>query len=469
MSNASMSRTAKPSAEPSDGSLAVVSNRLPFTYHEGPQGIERTRSSGGLVAALDPVLRKRGGAWIGWPGGALPEGDWDDSGDEPYRTVPVALSAHEVRHFYDGLSNGALWPLLHSLPGRAAFDPGDWDVYRAVNERFAQVSLSVSARDELLWVHDYHLMLVPELVRRTNPELTTLFFLHVPFPSYDIFTLMPRHEELLRGVLASDLIGLHVPGYVQNFLDCAERCVGAEVDHGSGTVRFEGRRIRVGAFPIGIDWAHFEGKALEAPRRARRERLLIGADRLDYTKGIPQRIEAVECLLERHPEYREQIVLLQVAVPSRSEVAEYGTLKCEIDELVGRVNGRFATAAWSPIHYLYRSLDHGELAALYRDADVALVTPLRDGMNLLAKEFVACQVEDPGVLVLSRQAGAADGMPEALLVNPYDVEGTAHAIHRALEMPYEERCRRMDALRRRDSAHDVNVWVDALLDEARHA
>jgi len=458
-----MSRTARVG----NGSLVIASNRLPFSFEAGPEGLERKRSPGGLVSALDPVLQKRGGAWVGWPGGRLPEGADVNGSNDAYRVVTIELSERENQRYYDGLSNGALWPLFHSLPGRTAFDENDWKVYRAVNERFAAALLAESS-DELLWVHDYHLMLVPELVRQARPELATVFFLHVPFPSYDIFTLMPHHEELLRGVLGSRVIGLHVPGYVKNFLDCAERCLGAEVDRDEGTVVFENRTIHVGAFPIGIDWASFEGKALEAPTRCR-ERLIIGADRLDYTKGIPQRIEAVERLLERHPEYREKITLLQVAVPSRSQVSEYQALKCEIDEVVGRVNGRFATARWSPIHYLYRSLDHQELAGLYRDADVALVTPLRDGMNLVAKEFVACQVNDPGVLILSRQAGAADGMPEALLVNPYDIEGTATALHRALEMPQEERYDRMKALRHREAAHDVHAWVDSILAAATEA
>jgi trehalose 6-phosphate synthase/phosphatase len=452
-----------------DGSLVIASNRLPFSFRKGRHGIERRRSSGGLVSALDPVLRKRGGAWVGWPGGPVPREAAIGEPSDPYRIVPVPLGPREEKRYYHGLSNGALWPLFHSLPGRATFDPRDWTAYEAVNERFAEALLGEARAGELLWVHDYHLMLVPERVRERRPKLPILFFLHVPFPSYDIFTLVPHHEELLRGVLGSRVIGLHIPGYVKNFLDCAERCLGAAVDRERGLLEFEGRTVRVGAFPIGIDWADFEAKALQAPSCDRPERLIIGADRLDYTKGIPQRIEAMERLLERHPEYREKVTLLQVAVPSRTQVPEYRALKCEIDEVVGRVNGRFATSEWSPIHYLYRSLDHAKLAGLYREADVALVTPLRDGMNLVAKEFVACQVADPGVLVLSRLAGAADGMPEALLVNPYDIEGTAQALHRALSMPRAERARRMEALRRRDAEHDVHAWVDSLLHAAAKA
>ena len=446
-------------------SLVIASNRLPFQFRRGPGGLERKVSPGGLVSALDPVLRKRGGSWVGWPGPEAEPGDALGAAGDAYEIVPVPLGEDEIAHYYDGFSNGALWPLFHSFSDRATFEPRDFEVYREVNARFAEALLSPTGTGELVWVHDYHLMLTPGLLRAARPELRILFFLHVPFPSYDLFTLLPGHEEILRGVLGSDLIGFHIPAYAQNFLDCAERCLGARIDPSRTVIEFEGRHIGVGAFPIGIGWSEFEACALRSPETScpRAERLLIGADRLDYTKGIPHRILAIERLLELHPEWHERVTLLQIAVPSRSEVPEYRALKCEIDEQVGRVNGRFATATWSPIHYLYRSFDRDPLAALYRDADVALVTPLRDGMNLVAKEYAACQVADPGVLVLSRHAGAANDMPEALLVNPYDLDETAGAIHRALGMPAHERRARMDALRHREAGSDVHAWVDSLL------
>jgi trehalose 6-phosphate synthase/phosphatase len=452
------------SAAQGGGSLVIASHRLPFNYDRGPHGLTRQPSPGGLVSALDPVLRKRGGCWVGWPGSGVRPGDDVDAPGDPYRVVPIHLNAEEVERYYLDCSNRSLWPLFHSLPGRAAFNPDSWDAYRRVNDRFAESLLSEVNDDPLLWVHDYHLMLVPEMVRAARPQRTIAFFLHVPFPSYDLFTLLPRHEQLLRGILGSHLVGFQTPGDVKNFLECAERCLGAEVDRAADTVRFEGRTIRVGAFPIGIDYSRFEAHALSAPAPAqRRERVILGADRLDYTKGIAQRIQAIERLLTLHPEHIERVTLVQIAVPGRCQVAEYHELKCEIDELVGRVNGRFATASWSPIQYLYRSIGHERLAEMYRDADVALVTPLRDGMNLVAKEFVACQVDDPGVLVLSRFAGAADGMAEALLVNPYDLDGVAEALHRALCMDEPERRRRMTDLRAREAEHDVHSWVDTLL------
>ena len=318
----------------------------------------------------------------------------------------------------------------------------------------------------LVWVHDYQLMLTPESIRRELPETPLAFFLHIPFPPFDIFRLLPWDRELLRALLACDLIGFHIRSYAHNFIDCAERSLGARVHRDEMLVEYGDRTTRVSAFPIGIEFGLFESLAVAAPKQpeTQREQVVLGVDRLDYTKGIPERIQAFERLLERHPEHREKVVLLQLAVPSRAQVAEYRELKRELDEIVGRVNGRFATADWSPIRYLYRAVTQERLCALYRDADVALVTPLRDGMNLVAKEFIACQVNDPGVLVLSRLAGAADTMREALLVNPYDIDGTAEAIHRALTMDDAERRSRVAALRRRERRDDVYAWVDAFLE-----
>ena len=357
--------------------------------------------------------------------------------------------------------------MLHSLVGRARFDRRDWPAYRQVNKRFASLAVR-HLRDEsdLIWVHDYHLMLAPRYLRRSLSRARIAFFLHVPFPPFDIFRVLPWGRELMRGMLACDLVGFHVESYVRNFLECARHLVGADVDSERLRVRLDGHETRVGAFPIGIDFRAFESRMRAAPPRAPGSdpaRLILGADRLDYTKGIPERIRAVERLFEKHPEHRERVRFLQVAVPSRNQVAEYKALKREIEELVGRVNGRFGTATWTPIQYLYRLLDHDRLAGLYRDADVGLVTPLRDGMNLVAKEFVACQTEEPGVLVLSRLAGAAETMREALLVNPYDVEKTADQIYRALMMSASERRARMAALQKREQENDVNAWVRSFL------
>ncbi len=451
--------------------IVVASNRLPFTFSRGSKGLERRRSVGGLVSALEPVLRKRGGTWIGWPGIVQRGGEDVNYPGDPYHVHPVELSENEVSRYYHGFSNRTLWPLLHSMTDRTRFESRDFDAYDRVNDRFAD-AIAEGAHDAgLAWIHDYHLLLAPRRVRQLRPGLPLAFFLHVPFPPFDIFRLLPWDREILRSLLACDLIGFHVLGYVYNFLDCVERTLGARVHRDRMLVEYGDRTTQVGAFPLGIEFELFETLAETAPREKQPggERIVLGVDRLDYTKGIPDRMRAFARLLERHPEHRDRVVLLQIAVPSRSQVAEYRELKREIDELVGSINGRFASAGWSPIRYLYRSVLQERLAVLYRDADVALITPLRDGMNLVAKEFVTCQVDDPGVLVLSRLAGAADTMREALLVNPYDIDGTAEVIHRALGMGEVERRSRVAALRRRERRDDVHAWTQEFLEGASNA
>jgi trehalose 6-phosphate synthase/phosphatase len=417
-----------------------------------------------LVSALSPVVARRGGTWIGWPGLALRSSEQVPTAPElGYRVAPVQLSDTEIQRYYHGFSNGTLWPLFHSMPGQARFDRRDWQTYEGVNQRFADAAVHEATESDLVWIHDYHLALAPALIRERLPNQRIAFFLHIPFPPYDVFRLCPWARELLQGLLGCDLIGFHIDGYALNFLDSAERLLGARIDREALTVQHGERAAQVGVFPIGIEFERFEHQADDAAQRKKRELIVLGVDRLDYTKGIPERILAFERLLERHPEHREHVVFLQLAVPSRSQVAEYRDLKREIDELVGRVNGKFATDLWSPIRYLYRSMPQSQLAALYRDADVALVTPLRDGMNLVAKEYVACQVGDPGVLILSHMAGAAETMREALNVNPYDTDEAAETLHRALTMSAEERASRMAALRRRERRDDVESWVQTFL------
>lgn len=413
------------------------------------------------------MLRRRGGTWVGWPGGRLEPGEDFTAPGDPYRIRAVQLSDGEIGRYYHGFSNRTLWPLFHCFTERARFDRRDWETYDRVNHRFAEAASEAEAGG-LVWVHDYQLMRVPLHLRRLEPAARIAFFLHIPFPPLDVFRILPWYREILHGLLAADLVGFHVRGYARNFLDCVERLLGVRVDHRSGLVQQGERTVQVGHFPLGIDFEWFEERTRAAAETSsgRAEKVVLGVDRLDYTKGIPQRLRAFERLLELHPEHREHVVLVQLAVPSRGQVAEYQALKREIDEVVGRINGRFATDRWSPIRYLYRSLPQERLTALYRDADVALVTPLRDGMNLVAKEFVACQVGDPGVLILSRIAGAAETMHEALLTNPYNVDSVAAALHRALTMSEPERRSRMLALRGRERKQNVFVWVDAFLEAA---
>jgi trehalose 6-phosphate synthase/phosphatase len=454
---------------PTRGHLVVVSNRLPVSVQTRRGQSKLVRAPGGLVAALDPVLREHGGTWVGWPGGTLAPGDeLERVGREfGYRVVPVPLSQGDLRRFYLGFANGTLWPLLHSFPTRMELEQTHWDTYEDVNRRFASAAAAAAAGRDLIWIHDYQLMRVAPHLRRERPDARIVFFLHVPFPSYDLFRILPWDRQLLRGLLACDLVGFHCPGYAGNFLDCTERLLGARVDRDAGKIEHGERTVTVGAFPLGIDCDRYAKWASEAPpREPSQERMVLGVDRLDYTKGLPEKIRAFERLLELHPEHRERVVLLQIAEPSRDQVPEYQRLKRQVDELVGKVNGRFATSRWTPIRYLHRSIPPEELAGIYRDAEVALVTPLRDGMNLVAKEYVICQVGEPGVLLLSRLAGAAETMQEALRVNPYNTEQVAAALHQALCMDVGERTVRMRALQRRERRSDVHGWVAGFLGTA---
>ncbi len=445
--------------------LVAVSNRLPVTFRRGAHGTERIRSTGGLVAAFDPILRRRHGLWVGWPGRELHAGETISAPDDPYQIVPISIPKADVKGFYHGFSNSALWPLLHILPGRSRFESSEWEAYIRVNERFAEVTAEAAEPDASVLINDYHLMLVPERLRQRRRKTPIGFFLHIPFPPYDVFRVMPWARSLLRGMLGADLVGFHVSGYVRNFLDCVNRLLGYRVDFRRGLIHLEERNARVLPLPLGIDFDHYEAMAKRAPNSGfdSQEQVVLGVDRLDYTKGIPERLMAFQRLLEDYPEHRNTTTLIQLAVPSRADVSEYRNLKREIDRVVGLINGRFGTATWTPIRYLYRSVPQDRLCGLYRDADVALVTPLRDGMNLVAKEYVACQVVNPGVLVLSHMAGAAETMAESLLVNPYNIEDTAEKLHRALTMSPVERKSRMKALRRREATLNVHTWAKKLL------
>ena len=458
--------------------LVVVSNRLPFqAERNGASGVSLTRSPGGLVAALEPVLERHGGVWVGWPGVTQEESEPDGLAlptSEKVTYRPVRLSAEDVAQYYEGYANRTLWPLFHYFVGQTQIAGGTWRAYERVNERFAAAAAAALTDGGIVWVHDYQLLRVPHHLRLISPQARIAFFLHIPFPATDVFRVLPWSRSLLEGVLAADLVALHVPAYVHHLLTCAERLLGCEVDRAAGLVRFQGRDVSVQAHPIGIDVALIEGLARAVgaaprPRAGDRVAEIIGVDRLDYTKGIYERLLAVERLLERYPTYRRRVRFTQIMVPSRERVEEYAELKRQIDETVGRINGRFSEEGWTPVRYLVRSLPTEELVPLYRRADVALVTPLRDGMNLVAKEYAAAQLEDDGVLILSEMAGAADELQEALLVNPFDIDAVAEALHRALGMSDDERRARMFALRHRVRANDVHLWVDRFVEAAELA
>lgn len=456
------------------GRLLIVSNRLPVTVTvENGHPVVR-RSVGGLATGLRTPHERSGGLWIGWPGQL---GDLDDAKSaevraqlSAIRAVPVELSHHEIDVFYEDISNAVLWAICHDRIDRLPLRVTGWDVYETANRRFADAVVDHWRPGDTVWIHDYQLLRVPALVRERLPEARIGFFLHIPFPNPEIFFTLSVRRWLVEGMLGADLIGFHTRRYRGHFTAALRRLLGIEMD-ASDHIAFAGRRIRLGIFPMGIDAVDFERRAatrevgaLTLDLRASSERLLVGIDRLDYSKGISRRLLSFERLLVQHPEWRERVRLLQVAVPSRGRVSEYRRFRREVEELVGRINGEFATAAWTPIQYLFRNIPSDMLLALYRAADVMLVTPLRDGMNLVAKEFVASRSDEEGVLLLSEFAGAVDELRDAVIVNPYDVDGVGEAIHAALTMDGAERRARMQGLRAQVFAHDVHRWAREFLE-----
>ncbi len=463
--------------------LVVVSNRLPFTAARGEDGAFVVEpGSGGLVTALRPVLQNRGGRWIGWSGATseeLPDAAplfHDSRRRFGYELVPVALSAAERDGFYSGFSNEIVWPLFHDLVSLANFDPSYWKAYEAVNERFAEVIARTASPEDFIWVHDYHLMRVASALAARGRRFRTAFFLHIPFPPLDVFLKLPWRFQVLNSLLEYDLVGFQTVRDRRNFIQCLRLLLPDVRTSGRGSVwrvRSASRELRIGSFPISIDFADFEWRAgrPEVMERAAEMRaseqgrqLVLGIDRLDYTKGLTQKLEAFRTMLRRHPDLQGGVKLVQVVVPSRADIPRYQKHKTQVDRLVGEINGEFTRGNWAPIRYVHRRLEGPRLSAYYRAADVALVTPLKDGMNLVSKEYCASRVNGDGVLVLSEFAGAAAEMQRgALLVNPFDVEGVAEALRTALTMPEAERRLRMRKLRRVVREHDIHHWLDTFL------
>jgi trehalose 6-phosphate synthase/phosphatase len=454
--------------------LLLVSNRLPVTVKVEKDSVSVVRSAGGLATGLSRPHERSAGVWLGWPGDVSRLTDAQrakvEAQLEALRCVPLYLSASEVSRYYEGYSNRVLWPLCHYMVDRIPRQDRDWEIYRKVNERFADLVVRHYQPGDTIWVHDYQLMLVPGLLRQRLPDARIGYFHHIPFPSSEIFSTLPRRQALLRGLLGADLIGFHTVSYVRHFSGALMRQLGLDTD--IDRVIWDGREVRVGAFPMGIDAAAFESLANDPGvleevatlrRKAEGQRILLGIDRLDYTKGIPRRLLAVQRVLEREPAWRGRLRFIQVAVPSRTQVEAYAAYREKVDELVGRINGLYGGVHNVPVHYLYRSFNEKQLVGLYRAADVMLVTPVRDGMNLVAKEFCASRPDEDGVLVLSEFAGAAAEMDSALIVNAYDVEAIADAIEEALELGEDERRKRMRALREGVKSHDVHWWTSSFL------
>ena len=476
--------------------LVVVSNRLPVVLNrrsEREWSLER--GAGGLVTALEPVLSRVGGVWVGWPGVSsdeAPDIEGVLAGESPrlgYRLEGVPLSARERDDFYLGFSNQVVWPLFHDFQGKCNFLPRFWDAYVTVNRKFAHVASRVVRRGDFLWVQDYHLMGMGESLRERGLDLDTGFFLHTPFPALDIFRKLPWRLSILRSLLHYDLLGLQTPRDRENFLHTL-RCLAPSVrltQQGRLVTAWIGSHaVKVGVFPISIDAEEFERTA-RAARTMRRvaelratlgegglddedgERtvMILGVDRLDYTKGIPHKLRGYRAALRKYPDLRGRVTLLQLVIPSREDIPEYNEMKDEIERLVGEISGEFQHVGWSPIYYRYGTWDREELVAHYRAARIALVTPLKDGMNLVAKEYCVSSGEAGGVLILSEHAGAAAQLQEdAVMVNPYDEDGIARAIQRAFMMKPKERGERMARLRARIRAEDIHWWARTFLQAA---
>ena len=456
--------------------MVVVANRLPVDAVTGPDGETRwQRSPGGLVTALEPFVAGRGGAWVGWSGSAGDAPEPFESGG--MHLEPVPLSEEEVDGYYEGMSNGTLWPLYHDVVEKPEYHRAWWNTYVQVNKRFAERAAEVAPREAIVWVHDYQLQLVPALLRQQRPDLTIGFFLHIPFPPYELFTQLPWRSAIIEGLLGADLVGFQRPNAAANFVLLARRL--HELTTHGNLIEYDDRTVVAKAFPISIDVAGFDALASSPEVTARAEeirkelgnpsKIILGVDRLDYTKGINLRMQAFEELLEDGAVETPHTVLVQVATPSRERVEHYVHMREQIEQQVGHINGVFGSIAGPAVHYFNQSMPREELAALYRAADVMLVTPYRDGMNLVAKEYVAARGDLDGVLVLSEFAGAAAELRQSLLVNPHDIAGVKAQLVRALRMDPRERAKRMRAMRRYLTKNDLDHWATSFFEALRAA
>ncbi|SIT74325.1 trehalose 6-phosphate synthase/phosphatase [Pontibacter indicus] len=454
--------------------LIIVSNRLPVKLQEQEGRLDFKPSEGGLATGLGSIYKKKNNLWIGWPGMVVEDETQQQqvidnlNGQNMH---PVFLTEKEIKEFYEGFSNETLWPTFHYFSQYAIYEQQLWETYVEVNQKYCDELVKVAEPDDTIWVHDYQLLLLPSMLREKLPESTIGFFQHIPFPSYEVFRLLPWRKELLEGMLGSDLIGFHTYDDMRHFLSSVNRLVG----HGSthGWINTGNRSLLVDSFPMGIDYEKYEQTAAseEVMKREKMYRnnlhskkIVLSIDRLDYSKGIPQRLQAFELFLERYPEFHEKVTLVMLVVPSRDAVEKYKELKEEVDELVGRINGKYSHMNWNPIQYFYRSYPLETLSAFYRMADVALVTPMRDGMNLVCKEYVASKLDQTGVLILSEMAGASKELSEALLINPNDINQMVETLHAALTMPEDMQKQHMQHMQESLRRYNIHHWVSMFMD-----
>ncbi|WP_057939563.1 bifunctional alpha,alpha-trehalose-phosphate synthase (UDP-forming)/trehalose-phosphatase [Algoriphagus resistens] len=456
----------------------IVSNRLPISLRHRNGRFEFKPSAGGLATGLGSIYKEGENIWIGWPGNTV-----DDPEQRAeiilelheLKMAPVFLSKEDVEQFYEGFSNETLWPAFHYFTQYMVYNPEHWEAYVRVNQKFCDAILKKAGPEDTIWIHDYQLLLLPQMLREVLPNATIAFFQHIPFPSYEILRMIPWRKELLSGVCGADLIGFHTYDDMRHFLSAVGRITG--LSNESGYIQAENRIINVDSFPMGIDYHKFAKQAKskrtlrfveEFGKQVEDQKLLLTIDRLDYSKGIPQRIQAFNQLLEQHPELHGKVSMIMIVVPSRDKVQSYKELKEEIDLLVGRINSEYSTLNWVPVHYFYRSFPFEELSAFYNMSDIALVTPLRDGMNLVCKEFVASKTDQTGVLILSEMAGASKELQDAILVNPNDRQGVVDAIYNALSMPQTEQIARMSSMQESLKKYDVFQWVKVFMDRLDH-
>lgn len=458
--------------------IIIISNRLPVTVNKRKGELIFYPSAGGLATGLNSLDEKWDKIWVGWPGEEIKEAKQLQSIKESLekdQLFPVFLSGEEIELFYEGFSNKAIWPHFHYFTQYTTYDDSYWQAYCKVNEKFAAVLQDIIQEGDLIWVHDYHLMLLPALIRKDFPKASIGFFLHIPFPSYEVFRILPWRKELLLGVLGADQIGFHTFGYMRHFLSAVYRIGGFE--HEFGKLQIKDRTINVDVFPMGIDYDKYANPVLdiyedhgafEIRRLAKGKKLVISIDRLDYTKGIPQRILAFEEFISKHPEYHDKVSFVLIVVPSRANVDQYQELKQQVDTLVGAVNGRFGTFNWEPIKYFYRALSREELMSLYREGDIAMITPLRDGMNLVAKEYVASKDQSKkGVLILSEMAGASNELTEALIVNPQDLRDLVRMLEVAMTMNEKEQRWRLERMQEKLRIYTLKHWATTFVMEQK--